>query len=312
MLRVLVTSIGGEIGFSIARILHQEYKDLFLLGCDVKDDNIGQVLCDEVIISPYADTKDYKNFILNTIKKYNIDIVIPVSDLEVKTFWKDNLMQDKIIASKTIIVDKNTVELSMDKFHTINFLKKHHLPFPETILANQTDLTQINYPVIIKPRFGQGSKNIKEVYFKDEFPKNCLNNEYIIQELLSTTQKEYTCCVFSNNQKIRNIIMKRTLVCGRTGYGEVVENEEIKQYVLDISKKLHLKGSINLQLRVTNRGPVLFEINPRFSSTVMFREKLGFRDLIWSIQEKMGEDLHDYICNNSGIKFFRDSQEYLV
>ena len=33
---------------------------------------------------------------------------------------------------------------------------------------------------------------------------------------------------------------------------------------------------------------MIFEINPRFSSTVLMRNYLGFTDLVWSIEEKFG------------------------
>ena len=33
---------------------------------------------------------------------------------------------------------------------------------------------------------------------------------------------------------------------------------------------------------------MIFEINPRFSSTVLMRNYLGFTDLLWSLQEKFG------------------------
>ena len=45
-------------------------------------------------------------------------------------------------------------------------------------------------------------------------------------------------------------------------------------------------GSINLQLRMVEGVPMLFEINPRFSSTVEFRDEFGFKDLIWSLEDK--------------------------
>ena len=35
----------------------------------------------------------------------------------------------------------------------------------------------------------------------------------------------------------------------------------------------------------TKKGPMIFEINPRFSSTVYMRHKLGFTDVIWSLKE---------------------------
>jgi len=57
---------------------------------------------------------------------------------------------------------------------------------------------------------------------------------------------------------------------------------------------------------------VIFEINPRFSSTVMFRHLLGFKDLIWSINEIAGKEVGDYIPPRAGTRFYRSSQEVIL
>ena len=36
---------------------------------------------------------------------------------------------------------------------------------------------------------------------------------------------------------------------------------------------------------------MIFEINPRFSSTAFMRHKLGFMDVIWSIEEFYGNSI---------------------
>ena len=58
---------------------------------------------------------------------------------------------------------------------------------------------------------------------------------------------------------------------------------------------------------------MVFEINPRFSSTVGMRHKVGFSDLIWSIQETvLGESLPP--CSNSWplVKLGKRYQELLL
>lgn len=58
-----------------------------------------------------------------------------------------------------------------------------------------------------------------------------------------------------------------------------------------IAEGLNLHGSMNVQLRLTDKGPRVFEINPRFSSTVLMRHRLGFSDVIWAIEEAEGKDI---------------------
>jgi len=45
---------------------------------------------------------------------------------------------------------------------------------------------------------------------------------------------------------------------------------------------------MNVQLRLTDKGPRVFEINPRFSSTVLMRHRLGYCDVLWAMDEVEG------------------------
>ena len=58
--------------------------------------------------------------------------------------------------------------------------------------------------------------------------------------------------------------------------------------------------------------PIIFEINPRFSSTVAFRHRLGFRDFVWSVLESKGLGIEDYVSVPSCIKFYRTSVESII
>ena len=58
-----------------------------------------------------------------------------------------------------------------------------------------------------------------------------------------------------------------------------------------IAKGLNLRGSMNIQMRLTTQGPRVFEINPRFSSTVLMRHRIGFSDVLWALDEAEGKEL---------------------
>jgi len=78
-----------------------------------------------------------------------------------------------------------------------------------------------------------------------------------------------------------------------------------------LAVKLNLIGSINVQLRMNDNLPKIFEINPRFSSTVLFRHLFGFKDLEWSIKDLFGEKLDAYIPPKVGSKFYKGFNEYV-
>ena len=66
-----------------------------------------------------------------------------------------------------------------------------------------------------------------------------------------------------------------------------------------------------MQLRISENSPKVFEINPRFSSTVFYRHLFGFDDLIWSIEDRLGLELSDNRQHVIGKKFYKGYQEYI-
>ena len=134
----------------------------------------------------------------------------------------------------------------------------------------------------------------------------------IFQELLLPAKEEYTCGLYrSVTGEVRSISIKRRLQGGYTCAGEVICNVAISEYLQRIAESLCLQGSINVQLKLTSSGPVAFEINPRFSSTVVFRHLLGFEDFIWAMKERKGMDPGFYEPVGNGIRFYRGVREYV-
>ena len=77
----------------------------------------------------------------------------------------------------------------------------------------------------------------------------------------------------------------------------------ITKKVLIMAKLLNLKR--NIQLR-TNRGKAIgFEINPRFSSSMLFRHLLGFEDLQWSLDELVQNTISKNSKPKQGQRFYK-------
>ena len=305
---LMVSGAGGDIGIAIGRIL-QEQNISNVIGCDVKTEHVGECVFDKFIQSPLAQDESYFQFLQYTFEKYQIELFIPTSEAEIKAIFDYGLTDGKLFEVPVLIASKKASLIALDKLETANMLKSNGLNAPWTIL---TSSLPIEIPCIFKPRSGQGSKGLKVVNSQQEVEALIGSDDYIWQELLLPNEQEFTCGVYrQSNGECRCIIMRRTLSGGFTDKGEVVENIEIERYILSIAEKFDIQGAVNFQLRLTENGPFLFEINPRLSSTVMFRHKLGFTDLVWAIEEILSLPLSTYYPPKSGTKFYRGIQEYI-
>lgn len=307
---VLVTGCAGDIGIGLSKILRDiDWIDK-IYGCDINDEFPFHHFYDDFKKVPKITDSTYFNSINNLINDYNVELIIPASEPELRYFSSNKISEINNVP--ILMPSDNIMELGFDKLKTSTFLKEFDYPNPWTVEVKNGN--PIDLPCVLKSKDGSGSKNIHIVneenylYYKQNFP------DYIFQELLRPDNEEYTCGVFrSKSGHTEIIVFKRVLSGGRTGYAEVVERSEIKQLLESVSNKLDFYGSVNMQLRLTNKGPIIFEINPRFSSTVVFRHKLDFKDVAWSILDLFGElNKFSYIAEiNYGKKIFRADTEMI-
>ena len=311
-LNILVTGCGGDIGQSIGKILKQSRYTKNLYGIDISDKNPAQFIYPNFSIGlPFTDPQ-YVKSLEAFIETYEIDIVVPIAEPELR-FFSSYDIKNRIGNAKLITASSLALEIGFDKYKTADFLKKQNLPFPKTVLAKDIK-TITEFPIILKSRTGSGSKNIYKIHSMEEFYFYTRNSieDYVIQEFITDKNGEFTCGVFrSSTGEIRSQILKRELTGGYSGYGEVVQNINITGLLENLAVKLELIGSINIQLRLSNNLPKVFEINPRFSSTVLYRHLFGFTDLIWSIEDKLGWEISDNRENAIGRKFYKGFAEYI-
>lgn len=311
-MKVIVTGCGGDIGQSIGKILLKINFIKKIYGCDISDKNAGIFIYKNFFKSIPCDDKRYLKFLENVIISKNINIIIPISEPELRFFTKNRITQ--IGNAKILAPSYLARNVGFDKYKTIEYLKKFNLPYPKTNLLKDNEY-KINFPFIIKSRIGSGSSKVHTINntLQHNLLKPSLNNNYIIQEFIKGKDNEYTCGLFrSKNGEIRTIIIKRKLSGGFTVYGEIVENKKIVKILEKLAFNLNLIGSINIQLKIYKNVPLIFEINPRFSSTVRFRDLLGFKDLEWCLNDLLNKPIENYNNNNViGKKIYKGYNEYI-
>ena len=307
-MNILVSGVGSDIGFGVGRILKEWGIFRTLYGIDVSNDHPASIIFDKIDVAPHSNNQDYINWILKYITFNKIDVFIPTSELEIlkvsRNIEKLNF-KCKVLINHSLIIEK-----CIDKYETLNFLSLNGIQVPNNGLVNENKLPK-KFPVIVKPRISQGSKGVKKIENISILKK--VLDESVWQEYLLPEDEEYTCSVYvTKGLNARVLVIKRTLVCGYTEKGVVVNNHTINEYIDKILSVFKLPGLYNIQLRLTHQGPKLFEINPRLSGTLVFRDKLGFQDLRWWLSENLDLKLPKYKMVLDGKKIYRGSIEYIL
>ena len=306
--RIMVTACGGDISIGLGRIIRMVQPSARLVGCDIHTDHAGPAFFDVCERSLPANDPGYRDCLLSLVRKHRVELIVLGSEQELRWAYEAGV-QNNLDGVPVIMANRQTLAVGLDKLATASFLETNSLPFPWSVPVGNGPPPQL--PCIVKARTGAGSKGVHVVpdqeladYYARKYPLS------IWQEYLLPDDQEYTCGLFrAKSGETRHIIFRRRLQGGFTGSGESVDHPGMAYVLRQLAKCLDLCGSINVQLRLTSRGPIIFEINPRFSSTVVFRHLLGFHDLLWSIQDIAGSPLGTYVAPPAGVRFYRASQE---
>lgn len=288
MKTVLITAIAGDIAQGIATIVRETFPEWRLIGMDIHTRHGGELFVDKLFQAPKASDPCYGEWLDNLISREKIDICIPMSEAELLYF--SQIRQKVFAGAKLVMANQKAIEVGSDKLATSDYLGSIGCEKPWTIPAEEFDSNTV-LPCIFKPRRSAGSKAIfvcnsatDVEFYRNNYPPS------VLQELLLPADKEVTCAIYrSLDGRTAVLQLLRTLVGGFTGWAQVIDEPDVYAQCTQLAEALDLKGAINAQLRLTDKGPRIFEINPRFSSTVLMRHRMGFQDVAWSIKDILGD-----------------------
>ena len=285
-MKILLSGIGGDIAESIADILSTNIPGVQIVGIDSDLLKINVNLFDEYYECPPAKNVDYCNWLKDFLENRRFDFFIPTSEEELNKLASLNKVDMDYLESlvQIVWVGKEVTRMFLSKISTNQFLAELNLEPPKMYELNST-IDPIKFPIVVKPDKGRGSKNLFICNNDNELEAALVFvSDPIIQEYVADIENEYTCCVFRNlTGDIFVLILRRYLSGGLTCWVELVNDPQIEKTCKLIADKINLSGSINIQLRKKGERVAVFEINPRFSSTVLFRSVFGFNDVLWSL-----------------------------
>ena len=127
---------------------------------------------------------------------------------------------------------------------------------------------RLGLPFLLKTRSSYAGKGIYLVGSEKDFEyrKNEFGKSLMAQKIIGSIDEEYTIGAFGNGEGDISsmIIFQRKLAQdGSTSKAKVVVNDQIKELIIKLSKKMKPEGPTNFQLRSHQNELKLLEVNPR-------------------------------------------------
>ena len=286
MKNIYVSSVGGDIAQSIIGVISETFESISIFGTDVFDNQPGYFLVNHFEVSPHADDPNFFRWLTQFLRSNLIDYYLPMNESEMRALAaiSDNQL-NKVLGSCSIIwAGRSAVSLFGDKSLTSKFLTEIGVNTP-LVYEDLDEIQDSDFPLIVKPRFGSGSKSIFRCDSKRELEGSLLFVPTpIIQKFIGENDQEFTAGIFRHSSgESKVVIFRRKLIGGATGWAEVYLDTEMENMCKHIASAVNLSGSINIQFRLDEGKPSVFEINGRLSSSVYMRHLLGFEDVNWSL-----------------------------
>jgi carbamoyl-phosphate synthase large subunit len=284
--RVLITGIGGNVGQGVLKSLRAASKPFHIVGIDMEALSAGFALVDSYYQTPRTSDPAFHGALRRIARKEQLEAVYVCSPAELDFFGSHKEVLERELRLSIFVNPLAVVQTGSDKLLTASFLRDGGFPSPDTVLAaNADDVARLierhGFPLIVKPRAGFSSRNVFLVNSREEIEAaSKLAPDLIVQQCLPDDSSEHTAATLSGaDKKVRGlIILRRDLLQGTTYRTELVDDENLEQQMVRIVEALGAVGPCNLQFRMVDGVPYVFEINPRFSGTSGIRYLYGFND----------------------------------
>ncbi len=286
---------------------------------------------DKSVVTPLIYENEYIPFLLNYCVKNQIVAIISLFDIDLPVLSANRqLFED--IGVRVIVSDVDVVNVCNDKWETYNFLVCNGFNTPKTYVSLESvrkaiGTRQVQFPMILKPRWGMGSisileagneheleifyskvtSNIIDSYLKYESQTD-LDKCVLIQEKLKG--QEYGLDVINNlDGEYQNTIVKKkyAMRSGETDCAETINNYELKNLGKDIGEKLRHVANLDMDVFVYDNKPFILEMNARFGGGYPFSHIAGVNLPLAIVKWLRGENVNvSLLAERTGILAHKD------
>jgi carbamoyl-phosphate synthase large subunit len=264
MTRVLVTGVGGPAGVAVLRsLLKRGDVEAFAGDMDGWASGLYLVSAERRRILQPGLSPDFVDGIRQLCIDDAIDVVVSTVDVELPPLAarRDDL-GGAVLAAPSVA----TLDVTLDKWE-LALRCTPLLRVPVTRLLNADGIgLRWNFPVIVKPRRGAGSRGVRLVPDRATLTAMEPDEALIIQEHLPGDEFSVDVLADSDGNVVAAVPRTRTRVdSGVSIAGQTVHDEGLEQTAAAVARAIGLRGVANVQLRRDTEGvPALLEVNPRF------------------------------------------------
>jgi nucleoside-diphosphate-sugar epimerase len=326
---VLITCVGSGVGQSIVDSLNLSNGHT-LIGCDGNRNIYAHHFCNKFYFSPSLYSGEYIDRILDICAVEKVDMIIPGHDHEL-SILSNNIHRFEEKGIRVLVSLPDIIHISRNKYEWYKFFKEYDCPVVPTFKVSEfkQNPDQNIFPAIVKPVSGSASQGISIVHDMEslnEVADDDIIQPYLFplkedenyQTILNAVRKNKFVqmseismqLIFTKDSDFAGIFISRNILKnGIPVFIDPIQPENF-EYLDDIMKfvpvciKFGVKGPVNIQGRITEKGLICFEMNMRFTGITGNRAQLGFNEVEFLVNNFLDKPakLYGYAKNKLGVR----------
>jgi carbamoyl-phosphate synthase large subunit len=264
--RVLVTGAGGPAGVAVVRSLARRADvEVYAADMDRWASAIYLVPPQRRRLVPAGRADDFVEVVAAMCRDDGIDVLFPTVDVELPRLAA---ARDRLAEGGTRLAspELRTLETALDKL-TLARVCERTVRVPRTELVGTPQaVSGWDFPVIVKPRRGAGSRGVRVVLSQSELDAVHDDEDLLVQELLPGDEFSVDVLADLDGNVVAAVPRARLRVdSGVAVAGVTVHDAGLVDTASAVARAIGLTTVANVQLKRDAAGePALLEVNPRF------------------------------------------------
>lgn len=304
---VLLTGAGGAAVPGLVRRLQTlGYR---VLAGDMDLNAPGLYTADQGFIIPAGGSPEFLPAVRKICQNENVDAFIPLVDEELLSSFE--LAQEGIVV---LLPQREFTRICLDKFVLTEKLHALGIRAPRTRLASAM-FHGLDFPVVVKPRQGRGSRGLGIIHTPEDLERFIAHSSYSPEELLiqdCIEGVEFTVSVVVWRDGSVQAVVPKEIVSkkGITRLAVTRFHPEIEEVCKTIQEKMRADGPFNVQLILDSHNvPFIFEINPRFSTSISLTLAAGVDELGVLLEQALFSKSPSPLSWKEGVVLMRQTED---
>lgn len=328
VIRALIPGVCHPVASeTLSRLRRAGEDEFYIVGVDFEERGKDYNGVDAHYFVPPATSPEYPRAVLDIALQEHVDIVVPWSDDEVAAIAAfSGAFREHGIA--TLCGSFESVGRTLHKGTTLEGLAQNGVAVPEFEVVSSSEqidraAKKMGYPrekVVVKPCRGSGGRGLWILDSETDMLRYTHGPgrratlpallfmvresekagkavpEHVVMPFLPGD--DYSVDALANEGKAVFVLPRRRMkaVEGISHVAEIRDNPEVRAMVARVVETFNLHLNVNVQLKyskVSGGEPLVYEVNPRISGTIVANDAAGVSLLYYGVQLALGRPIPD-------------------